>query len=230
MERPGAEAPALSCRPWSLRARHTELARAIGVCTPAPGPRLGSRSSFPGCRGALGPSSHRPGLGTGPQRPQRCPLVRPWERGPHARQPCPSAWPKQPQSQPAGGSRSRGVRRAVGARRGAAGLCTDSSRRRQAKIKGTCPERGPVCPRPPRWVALPCATSLPWAEHGPGPRVELWRLCDQVRILEWVAIPFSRGSSQPRHLQVCLLQGCGMLGAGGYFGGWQTRQGSCFFP
>ena len=129
VERPGAEAPALSCRPWSLRARRTELARAIRVCTPAPGPRLGSRSSFPGHRGALGPSSHRPGLGTGPQRPQRCPLVRPWERGPHARQPCPSAWPKQPRSQPAGGSRSRGARRAVGARRGAAGLCTDSSRR-----------------------------------------------------------------------------------------------------
>lgn len=44
-----------------------------------------------------------------------------------------------------------------------------------SKIKGTCPERGPVLPRPPRWAALPCATSLPWAKHGPGPRVELWR-------------------------------------------------------
>ena len=50
-------------------------------------------------------------------------------------------------------------------------------------------------------------------------------LCDcivhgilQGRILEWVAFPFSRGSSQPRdHTQVCHI-------AGGYFISWATRK------
>lgn len=84
VERPGAEAPALSCRPWSLRGWCTEVVRGPigGLHTCPRPPSLRRRSSFPGCCGALGPSGRRPGLGTGPQRPQRCPLVCPWERGP----------------------------------------------------------------------------------------------------------------------------------------------------
>ena len=40
----------------------------------------------------------------------------------------------------------------------------------------------------------------------------------QARILEWVAIPFSRGSSQPRdHTQVSRI-------AGGFFTVWATRE------
>ena len=40
----------------------------------------------------------------------------------------------------------------------------------------------------------------------------------QVRILEWVAFPFSRGSSQPRDLtQVSCI-------AGGFFTSWATRE------
>ena len=40
----------------------------------------------------------------------------------------------------------------------------------------------------------------------------------QVRILEWVALPFSRGSSQPRdRTQVSHI-------AGGFFTGWATRE------
>ena len=40
----------------------------------------------------------------------------------------------------------------------------------------------------------------------------------QARILEWVAIPFSKGSSQPRDLtQVSLI-------AGGFFTSWATRE------
>ena len=40
----------------------------------------------------------------------------------------------------------------------------------------------------------------------------------QARILEWVAVPFSRGSSQPRdHTQVSLT-------AGGFFTSWATRE------
>ena len=42
----------------------------------------------------------------------------------------------------------------------------------------------------------------------------------QARILEWVAIPFSRGSFQPRdQIQVSHI-------AGGFFTSWATRQGS----
>ena len=41
----------------------------------------------------------------------------------------------------------------------------------------------------------------------------------QARILEWVAFPFSRGSSQPRDwIQVCRI-------AGGFFTNWVTREG-----
>ena len=40
----------------------------------------------------------------------------------------------------------------------------------------------------------------------------------QVRILEWVAIPFSRGSSQPRN-----WTGVSYI-AGGYFPAWATRE------
>ena len=40
----------------------------------------------------------------------------------------------------------------------------------------------------------------------------------QARILEWVAIPFSKGSSQPRdQTQVSLI-------AGGFFTSWATRE------
>ena len=40
----------------------------------------------------------------------------------------------------------------------------------------------------------------------------------QARILEWVAFPFSRGSSQPRdQTQVSLI-------AGGFFTSWATRE------
>ena len=40
----------------------------------------------------------------------------------------------------------------------------------------------------------------------------------QARILEWVAIPFSRGSSQPRDpIQVSRI-------AGGFFSSWATRK------
>ena len=40
----------------------------------------------------------------------------------------------------------------------------------------------------------------------------------QARILEWVAFPFSRGSSQPRdRTQVCRI-------AGGFFTSWATRE------
>ena len=40
----------------------------------------------------------------------------------------------------------------------------------------------------------------------------------QARILQWVAAPFSRGSSQPRdQTQVCLA-------AGGFFTSWATRE------
>ena len=40
----------------------------------------------------------------------------------------------------------------------------------------------------------------------------------QARILEWVAIPFSRGSSQPRdQTQVSRI-------AGGFFTSWATRE------
>ena len=40
----------------------------------------------------------------------------------------------------------------------------------------------------------------------------------QARILEWVAFPFSRGSSQPRdRIQVSHI-------AGGFFASWATRE------
>jgi len=40
----------------------------------------------------------------------------------------------------------------------------------------------------------------------------------QARILEWVAFPFSRGSSQPRdQTQVSLI-------GGGFFTSWATRE------
>ena len=43
----------------------------------------------------------------------------------------------------------------------------------------------------------------------------------QARILEWVAVPFSRGSSQPRdQTQVSHI-------AGGFFTSWATRESSC---
>ena len=41
----------------------------------------------------------------------------------------------------------------------------------------------------------------------------------QARILEWIAFPFSRGSSQPRdQTQVSRI-------AGGFFTSWATREG-----
>ena len=43
----------------------------------------------------------------------------------------------------------------------------------------------------------------------------------QARILEWVAFPFSRGSSQPRdQTQVSHI-------AGGFFTSWATREAQC---
>ena len=46
----------------------------------------------------------------------------------------------------------------------------------------------------------------------------------QVRVLEWVAFPFSRGSSQPRdQTQVSRI-------AGGFFTSWATRQAQCCGP
>ena len=45
----------------------------------------------------------------------------------------------------------------------------------------------------------------------------------QARILEWVAFPFSRGSSQPRdQTQVSLI-------AGGFFTCWATREAFSFY-
>lgn len=132
-----------------------------------PAPSLRRRSSFPGHRGALGPSGRRPGPGTAPQRPQRCPPVRPRERGPsHPRLPCPSARPERPRSQPAGGGRSRGVHGTTGARRGAAGLCAGSSRRRQG-----------AHPSP-----LPQHASWPSSHHpGPGRALSLGLLGQNLR-------------------------------------------------
>ena len=47
-----------------------------------------------------------------------------------------------------------------------------------------------------------------------------WTL--QARILEWVAVPFSRGSSQPRdRTQVSII-------AGGFFTSWATREDKLF--
>ena len=43
----------------------------------------------------------------------------------------------------------------------------------------------------------------------------------QTRVLEWVAFPFSRGSSQPRDwTQVSCI-------AGGFFTSWATREAQC---
>ena len=80
---------------------------------------------------------------------------------------------------------------------------------------------------------LPCKQTLyPLGHQGRLVKVKmfwLWSaLCDrmdytehgilQVRILEWVAIPFSRGSSQPRvRTQVSHI-------AGGFFTRWATRE------
>ena len=48
------------------------------------------------------------------------------------------------------------------------------------------------------------------------PQTHVWIL--QARILEWVAFPFSRGSSQPRdQIQVSHI-------AGGFFTSWATRE------
>ena len=45
----------------------------------------------------------------------------------------------------------------------------------------------------------------------------------QARILEWVAFPFSRGSSQPRdRTQVSYI-------VGGFFSSWATREAPCGF-
>ena len=49
-------------------------------------------------------------------------------------------------------------------------------------------------------------------------KVEVAQLCLQARILEWVAFPFSKGSSQPRdRTQVSCLQG-------GFFTSWAARE------
>ena len=64
-----------------------------------------------------------------------------------------------------------------------------------------------------KWKLLSCVQlfATPWTDypvHG----------IFQVRILEWVAFPFSRGSSQPRdRTQVSCI-------AGGFFTSWATRE------
>ena len=60
-----------------------------------------------------------------------------------------------------------------------------------------------------------CLFATPWAESLPGSSVHGIL---QVRILEWVAIPFSRGSSQPRgQTRVSCI-------AGRLFTNWATRE------
>ena len=72
---------------------------------------------------------------------------------------------------------------------------------------------------------------MPVCEYGSEPKVAQLcpTLCDpvdytvhgilQARILEWVAFPFSRGSSKPRdQTQVSCI-------AGGFFTSWATREG-----
>ena len=62
-----------------------------------------------------------------------------------------------------------------------------------------------------KWKSLSRANSLrPHGLYSP------WNL--QARILEWVAFPFSRGSSQPKdQTQISLI-------AGGFFTSWATRE------
>lgn len=138
MERPGAEAPALSCRPWSLRGWCTEVVRGpIGGLHTCPRPPASEGGAL-----SLGAVVHLAQAAAGQgwaQAPRGLRGVHSSVLGsvaPHTRQPCPSTWPKQTRSQPVGGSQSRGAHRAAGAGRGVAGLCTDSSRRRQGGRPG----------------------------------------------------------------------------------------------
>ena len=64
-----------------------------------------------------------------------------------------------------------------------------------------------------KWKLLSCVQlfATPWSDY-------TVHAILQVRILEWVALPFSRGSSQPRDwTQVSCI-------AGGFFTSWATRE------
>ena len=70
-------------------------------------------------------------------------------------------------------------------------------------------------PSPTLWSEVEVAQSCP-TRHNPTDYIVHGTL--QARILEWVAVPFSRGSSQPRdRTQVCHI-------AGGFSTSWATRK------
>ena len=83
------------------------------------------------------------------------------------------------------------------------------------------PTQIPSTPRPAhtpllRWMKVKVAQSCPTLCHPMGYPVHGIL---QARMLEWVAFPFSRGSSQPKdQTQVSLI-------AGGFFTSWATREG-----
>ena len=67
-----------------------------------------------------------------------------------------------------------------------------------------------------KWKSVSCVWLFvtPWTIQS----MEFAGISMDTRILEWVAIPFSRGSSQPRdQIQVSCI-------AGGFFTSWATRE------